>query len=241
MGPIKLREGMLVYSTDGAKLGKIVECRPDGFVIEKGMFFPKASLFRYEDVVEQRDGEICLGYAQSQLADPSWWTKRETAAQLERSPETEAQRATAQPSRMEAAALGTATGPDVIRVPLAEEQITAEKRMRDLGEVRVHKRVVVEKKQITVPVMHEEVYVERVPVDAKAAPLATDGSFVEKTITIPLHEEEVQIFKRPVVREEVRVTRKALQEEKTATTEVRREEIDIDQPKGLTGHLHLSH
>lgn len=182
------------------------------------MFFPKASQFRYEDIVEQREGEVFLAYGQSQLADQSWWTKRSEAA----------------------AAPSEANGPDEIRVALAEEQLTAEKRMRDLGDVRVHKRVVVEKKQITVPVMHEEVYVERVPLDAKTAPLPTDGAFVEKTITIPLHEEEVQIFKRPVVREEVRVTRRSLQEEKTTTTDVRKEEIDIDQPKGLTGHLHRS-
>src|SRR5689334_10102289 len=48
-------------------------------------------------------------------------------------------------------------------VDLFEEELTAEKHVRDRGEVRLHKRVVVKQRKITVPVMHEEIVVERVP------------------------------------------------------------------------------
>ena len=41
--PISLHEGMIVHSADGATLGKVVSCRTDGFVIEKGVFLPKAT------------------------------------------------------------------------------------------------------------------------------------------------------------------------------------------------------
>ena len=122
-------------------------------------------------------------------------------------------------------------------MPLAEEEVTAEKHTRDIGEVRVHKRVVVKQKQITIPVMHEEVRVECVPAEGTTSKLA-EGAFVESTVSIPLHDEEVEIHKRAVVREEVRVTKQTFQEEKTATTEVRREEIDIEAPKGSSGYLH---
>ena len=243
MGSIQLREGMFVYSSDGTKLGKVVSCRADGFIVEKGMFLPKASQFRYEDVAELRNGEVYLAHRRTQLADQTWWAKRtETAEPSHDGPH---YRSSAQPASAARAEMPTATrtedmGPTEFRVPLAEERITTEKRTRDLGEVRLHKRVVIEKKQITVPLMHEEVYVERVAVDATSASQPTEGAFVESTITIPLHEEEVQIFKRPVVREEVRVTRQSLQEDKTTTTEIRKEELDIDQPKGLQHHLHRS-
>jgi len=110
--------------------------------------------------------------------------------------------------------------------------------MKPFVEVMLHKRVVVKQKQITIPVMHEEVRIERVPVDATAARPSTEGTFVESTVAIPLHDEEVEIRKRAVVREEIRVTKQTFQEEKTATTEVRREEIDIEEPKASKGYLH---
>ena len=119
---------------------------------------------------------------------------------------------------------------DEIRVPLCEEEVTASKRTRDLGEVRLHKRIVTTQKQITVPVMHEEIRIERVPYERKEAKIS-DGMFVESTQVIPLHDEEVEIHKYPVVREQVHVRKSALQEDRTATAQVRREELDIDQPK----------
>jgi uncharacterized protein (TIGR02271 family) len=234
---------MLVYSFDGTKLGKIVSCRPDGFVVEKGMFLPKASQFQYEDVAELRNGEVYLAHRRTQLADQGWWARRgeATAARPQAAGDGPYRAAPTAVAKSDVPAVRTEEGgPSEYRVPLAEERITTEKRTRDLGEVRLHKRIVVEKKQITVPVMHEEVYVERVTLEPASAPQPSEGAFVESTITIPLHEEEVQIFKRPVVREEVRVRRQALQEDRTTTAEIRKEELDIDQPQGLSQHLHRS-
>jgi len=244
--PVSLREGMTVHSADGAKLGKVVSCQGDGFIIEKGVFLPKATQFEYDDIAEMRGDDIYLAHERAQLADANWWSKREQALLARRhrmTPATEQGASTTTQGAVRTGAeyekLGRAKAPDEIRVPLAEEEITAEKHTRDAGEVRVHKRVVVKQKQITVPVMHEEVRVERVPVEAtsSAKPLAAE-TFVETTVAIPLHDEEVEIHKRAVIREEVRVTKQTFQEEQTATTDVRKEEIDIEEPKGTRGHLH---
>jgi uncharacterized protein (TIGR02271 family) len=226
---------MTVHSADGAKLGKVVSCLSDGFIIEKGVFLPKATQFRYDDINEVRGDDVYLAHERAQLTDASWWSKREqslmahrhrAAPSNETSPESYARTAS------------TAKGPDEIRMPLAEEEVTAEKHTRDIGEVRVHKRVVVKQKQITVPVMHEEIRVERVPIESTSIRAPSESTFVESTVSIPLHDEEVEIHKRAVVREEIRVTKQVFQEEKTSTTEVRKEEVDIEEPKGSRGHVH---
>ncbi len=80
---------------------------------------------------------------------------------------------------------------DVDKLDLYEEELSAEKHLRDLGEVRLNKRIVTTQRKITVPVMHEEITVERVPYEkAPRAPFeATESSFDE--IRVPLCEEEV--------------------------------------------------
>lgn len=236
-----LKENMVVYSADGAKLGKIVACRPDGFIVGKGIFFQTASHLHYDDVAELRDGEVFLRHTKARLADESAWTMREdevrrpawtdtAAASVAKAAERAAETVKDAISPR-AAAVTAALEKDEVRVRLAEEEVTAEKHMRDIGEVRVHKRVVVKQKQITVPVMHEEVRVERIPLEHRPAnELAEDGRFSETTVSIPLHEEDVEIHKRAVLKEEVRVSKQMVSEERTETTDFRTEELDIEEP-----------
>jgi len=56
----QIREGMTVYSADGEKLGKVLTCDDQTFIVEKGFFFPKDYVARYEDVVEASGDEIHL-------------------------------------------------------------------------------------------------------------------------------------------------------------------------------------
>jgi len=115
---------------------------------------------------------------------------------------------------------------DEVRMPLAEEQLLVEKQAKQAGEVKIHKEVVTEEKQVAVPVQREEVVVERTPVN-EARPAAVDA-FVEHDIAVPVMEEEVRVTKQPVVREEVRVRKEPVQEQRAASAEVRREEAHVD-------------
>jgi uncharacterized protein (TIGR02271 family) len=63
----QLREGMIVHSADGERLGKIVRCGPDGFVIEKGIFFKKEYIARYEDVASFDEDGVMLSRAKDEL------------------------------------------------------------------------------------------------------------------------------------------------------------------------------
>jgi uncharacterized protein (TIGR02271 family) len=216
-----VQQGMVVRSSDGEKLGKVVQCSESFFLVEKGFFFPKDYVARYDQVTDIRDGEVLLSATAASLreaGDDAYAAERTDrsmgagAMSAGRTEEYGSERREPSGTREE------------LRVPLAEEELTAEKKMREAGEVRVKKEVVTEHRQITVPVTREEVHVERVPASGDAGA----QSFQEGTVSVPIREEEVEIKKRPVVREEVRVTKTRRQEERRADAEIRREEARIE-------------
>lgn len=63
-----LSEGLIVRSMDGQKLGMILEMNELGFVIEKGVFFPKDFPANYDEIVQIENGEVILSRAQSDYA-----------------------------------------------------------------------------------------------------------------------------------------------------------------------------
>ena len=64
----RLREGMTVWSADGHKLGKILSRGPDGFIVEKGTFFEKEYLTRYEYIDRFGDNGVVLTATRNELA-----------------------------------------------------------------------------------------------------------------------------------------------------------------------------
>ncbi len=100
---------------------------------------------------------------------------------------------------------------DELRVPRSEEELRAGTREREVGAVRVRKRVRTEREQIRVPKRREEVTVERVPVNQQApeaeigedeveVPVVEEEVVVEKR---PVVKEEIRLRKDVVEEEEV--------------------------------------
>jgi len=114
---------------------------------------------------------------------------------------------------------------DELRVQRTEEELRAGTREREAGAMRVRKRVRTDREQISVPTRHEEVSVERVPVEGREAPEAEIG---EDEVTMPVTEEEIVTEKRPVVKEEIRVRKDVVQDEEVVEEDVRKEEVDVD-------------
>ena len=209
--PHQLHEGMKVRSADGETLGKLIARDDDGFTIEKGFFFPKAYVARYEEISQIRDDEVWL---------------RQTRDEIQREDSPRAEIAAAPLSATNPGVASSAAGTQQeVRVPLVEEELEVEKRNKEVGEVRIHKDVTTVEKNITVPVTREEVRVERVPASGDAAA----ASFREGETRVPIREEEVEIHKRPVVREEVRVTKTAVEEEQRVKEQTRKEEAEIEE------------
>ena len=114
-----------------------------------------------------------------------------------------------------------------VRVPVAEEELGAERRQREAGAVKVHKEVTTEHRQIGVPVTREEVHVERVPVQGGEA-RGGEARFEKGDVRVPVREEEVEIRKRPVVKEEVRLRKDRVTEQRAAEADLRKERVDVE-------------
>jgi uncharacterized protein (TIGR02271 family) len=113
---------------------------------------------------------------------------------------------------------------DELRVQRTEEELAAGTREREAGALNVRKRVRTDREQIEVPTRHEEVSVDRVPVDGAA----TEAQIGEDEVIVPLTEEEVVVEKRPVAKEEIRVRKDVVEDTEVVKEDVRREEVDID-------------
>jgi uncharacterized protein (TIGR02271 family) len=224
-----VRNGMFVMGTQGERIGKVIRCDDDTFVVEKGVFFPKDYELRYDHITDISGGTI-------RYALTDFLRGRDTAA--------ERQAAAARESPVSAAAAGgatvtaaasarrgeEATDRDEIRIPLMREEIGIEKVARESGHVRIHKTVHTEEKRFSVPVTREEVIIEHVAVGRDAA-LSADAAFSEDTVDVPLYEEEVRVSKRPVIEEEVVIRTVAHSVEREGSAMLRHEEAEVEDTR----------
>jgi uncharacterized protein (TIGR02271 family) len=119
------------------------------------------------------------------------------------------------------------------RIRLLSEVLRVNKERVSKGEVRLRKEVRTETQNVEVPVTHEELVIERVPVENQSATNAQIGT--DQEIRVPLSEERVTVDKSPVVREEVRVGKRAVQETQTVSDNVRHEELNVDDKDNIAG------
>ena len=88
----------------------------------------------------------------------------------------------------------------------------------------MRKRVRTDREQLRAPTRHEEVSVERVPVEEGR--YATPGKIDKDEVVMPVTEKEVVTEKRPMVKEEIRVRKDVVEEEEVIEEDVRKEELD---------------
>jgi uncharacterized protein (TIGR02271 family) len=113
---------------------------------------------------------------------------------------------------------------DELRVQRTEEELAAGTREREAGQLKVRKRVRTDRERIEVPTRHEEISVERVPVEDEAS----EAEIGEDEVMVPVTEEEVVVSKRPVAKEEVRIRKDVVSDTETVEEDVRREEIEVE-------------
>jgi uncharacterized protein (TIGR02271 family) len=113
---------------------------------------------------------------------------------------------------------------DELRVQRTEEELAAGTREREAGQLKVRKRVRTDRETIEVPTRHEEVSVERVPVEGEAS----EAQIGEDEVVVPVTEEEVVVGKRAVAKEEVRIRKDVVEDTETVEEDVRREEVEVE-------------
>lgn len=113
------------------------------------------------------------------------------------------------------------------RLTLSEEQVAIGKREVQAGEVALRKTVETEHVRESVPLMREEVTVERHAVDAGS--YSGDVEIGEQEIRIPITEEEAVVQKRAVVKEEIVARKRAVEETEQIEADLRRERLNVDR------------
>jgi uncharacterized protein (TIGR02271 family) len=216
-----IREGMTVFSADGEKLGKVQACGGSTFTIEKGFFFPKDYVARYDEVASVTDDDIRLASTKDaflRMRESGVYGYDPTTGRTDTSYDAESR-----------------VGHEEISMPVSEEELDVVKRDRQAGEVRLRKDVVTETKHMEVPVTREEVHVERVPASERRDVLPGDKAFEKDSVSMPIHEEEVEIRKRPIIKEEVRLRKERVTEQRAAEADVRKERVDVEGDQGARG------
>lgn len=116
-----------------------------------------------------------------------------------------------------------ATDTEEVRVARSEEELDVATVGRQAGSVGVSKTVHTETEQVEVPVRHEEVHIDRVPVEKPDA-----ASIGAEEVQVPVYAEETVVTKQPVVKEEVRISKAAHTDTDTVTADVRKERLEVD-------------
>jgi uncharacterized protein (TIGR02271 family) len=113
------------------------------------------------------------------------------------------------------------------RLTLSEEQLAVGKRQVQAGEVGVRKNVETRHVEQEVPLMREEVSVERRPLSADSA--TGDISISDGEIRVPVMREEAVVQKRLVPTEEIIIRKTAVRSTETVGADLRRERVEVDE------------
>jgi uncharacterized protein (TIGR02271 family) len=111
-------------------------------------------------------------------------------------------------------------------IPVIQEQATVRKRVVETGKVNVSKQVREYEEIVDIPHVHEEVKVDRVPVNqfVEAAPeVRTEG----ETTIIPVLEERYVVEKRLLLVEELHIRKDRIETHHPQTVKVLKEEVNV--------------
>lgn len=111
-------------------------------------------------------------------------------------------------------------------IPVIEEYAVIDKEVVETGKVKISKRIKEREQLIDVPLMHEEVSVERVPVN-KFMETKPEIRYEGDVMIIPVVEQRVVLQKQLFLTEELHVKRNVIETHHTAEMSLLKEEVDI--------------
>ncbi|MBT2501189.1 DUF2382 domain-containing protein [Curtobacterium sp. ISL-83] len=118
----------------------------------------------------------------------------------------------------------------------SEERLNVGTQNVQTGRARLRKHIVTEEQQVTVPVQHEEVRLEREPITDANAGAALDGpDLSEEEHAVTLNEERVVVDKETVPVERVRLGKETVTEQEHVSEQVAHEEVTLDQDGDVRG------
>ena len=123
---------------------------------------------------------------------------------------------------------------DVTVLPVIEEQVVVNRELVETGRVRITRQVQESDELVRVALQHDEVHVERVPVNqylplGAAAPVTR---YEGEVMVIPVLREVAVVEKRLLLVEELRVAKQQVTTEHTEPVHLRREELNVERLPG---------
>lgn len=118
------------------------------------------------------------------------------------------------------------------KLRLHREELDISKNRVQTGEVILSKDIIEEPRTVEVPLIHEEVVIERRAINNEPSD-SPIGS--EEVLRIPVSEEQIQIGKHTVVTEEISAYKRDVEETRQVQETLRREEAYIE----TDGHPHI--
>ena len=112
-------------------------------------------------------------------------------------------------------------------IPVIEEQVIIDKKIIDKAKIIVSKSVSENEESVTVPVEHDEVRVERIPINKYIQEMPQALRYEGDTMVIPVLQEVVVTEKRLLLVEEVRITKMKVQTEETKHVTLRKEDVNV--------------
>lgn len=113
-------------------------------------------------------------------------------------------------------------------IPVVEEALTVQTRVVELGHVSIRKQVDEYLDERTVALLHQEVEVERIPID-RIVPEMLQPYMDGDVYVVPVIEEEVIVQRQLRLKEELRIRRVVGQHETTLQTPYRRERVTVEE------------
>ncbi|MFJ8917747.1 DUF2382 domain-containing protein [Amycolatopsis sp. NPDC102389] len=239
MQPQELIDSAVVDPT-GNKLGKVGNVyladatrQPEWITVKTGMFGTKESFVPLSGAHADQDG-VHVRVDKDAVSDAprieaDGHLSAEESAQLYQHYGLPMPR-TSPDGRMDArpdtARKGRDTEPAMTR---SEERLNVGTEQVETGHVRLRKYVVTEEQQVTVPVSHEEVRVEREPITKQGGERA---EIAEDEQEVVLHAEKPVVDKETVAVERARLKTETVTEDQTISGKVRKEKFEVTDDEG---------
>ena len=118
---------------------------------------------------------------------------------------------------------------DELVIPVVAEEVAVETIRVPRGTVRVNTRIETRDETVEIPLEHEEVIVERVPIDRLVDGAVPAPRQENDVLIIPVTEEIAVVEKRLMLREEVRISRRRTATTSRETVTLRREVADVER------------
>jgi uncharacterized protein (TIGR02271 family) len=236
--PLRDVVGAAAYDRDGDKIGKIGQLyyddasgQPTWFTVHPGFFSTHESFVPVSDAEFNDDG-VTVAYDKATVKDAP-----KIAEDGHLSPQEEQQLYRYYDVDYNAGYDGApgAVGHDTSgpttddAMTRSEEHLRVSTETQEVGRTRLRKHVVTERQQVTVPVSHEEVTLEREPItDANRGPAYDGPAISEEEHEVTLHAERPVVDTEAVAVERVRLDTQTVTNQETVGGQVRKEEIELD-------------